>query len=535
MASPVDYSQSVWFDAPWTTTPEERLAPTPYTYPAIQINLFFRVALGITSLFVTWVPARLLWRNGEFAGTVFCVMLLVINLLTVINALIWRDNNVQEWWIGHGWCDLQAYLQYALHSAFNISLFEIMRGLASKVALNRAIKPTRSERRRERIVSAMVIFTVPVLQVALNYLTTITRYNINTLVGCTPTYMPSWITLVFYVLPIPAFAIAAGVMAGVTFRRYRKIEKVTTEISRSQGGISAARQERVRKKLYFITLAAIIFVLPLTSAMMVLYIIEGMPWNQPYDFGGLHFGPDPYNIYFITFTTYQKMSFSQKATDLIAELAGILIFIPFGTTPEAINMYRKILRAAGLGYIFPKLNQDYEPSLTPGPKFGWGSISLKGKSLLASITASTRKDSILPTTEHISLSSRADRAASSSAPRQAQPLNFIMNINTPQHPVKVVASSSIVHRNPWPDLSAEAMDAATAQIEAATREAAVGWRTSHDKNNHNKNRYGLVDHSNSNSEHNRSQTNRYGMVEVDPTDLDSEERSLHNFSSSAAS
>jgi pheromone a factor receptor len=199
----------------FTTTPDERIGPgAPYTSPSLQINLFFRVFLGLVSLFVTWVPARLLWRNGEFAGAVICLMLLVLNLITVVNALIWRDDNVQTWWAGQGWCDIMTYTFFAMHSAFNICMFEIMRGLASKVALNRADKPSHSERRRQRIVSALVIFTVPVIQVILTYFTTFGRYNVSTLIGCVAVYYPNWIYLVFYVLPTPAFAVGAAYMAG---------------------------------------------------------------------------------------------------------------------------------------------------------------------------------------------------------------------------------------------------------------------------------------------------------------------------------
>ncbi len=204
-----------WADSPFTTTPEERLGPAPpYTYPTLQINLFFRVFLGIVSLLVTWVPARLLWRNGEFGGTVLCVMLLVLNFQTVINALIWRDNNVATWWKGDAWCDFQVYTNFAFHTAFNVSLFEIMRSLAGKVALHRADKPTRGERRRQNIISALVVFTFPVIQVLLTYFASFSRYNISTLVGCSPLYYAGWIYLVFFILPTPIFAVGAAIMAG---------------------------------------------------------------------------------------------------------------------------------------------------------------------------------------------------------------------------------------------------------------------------------------------------------------------------------
>lgn len=204
-----------WAQFGFTTTPDERIGPNaPYSSPALRVNLFFRVFLGLISLFVTWVPARLLWRSGEFGGTVICVMLLVLNLITVVNALIWRDDNVERWWAGQGWCDILNYTFFAMHTAFNICMFEIMRGLASKVALNRAIKPTRSERRRQRIISALVIFTIPFIQIILTYFVTSGRYNVSTLVGCGSIYYPNWVYLVFYILPTPVFAVGAAYMAG---------------------------------------------------------------------------------------------------------------------------------------------------------------------------------------------------------------------------------------------------------------------------------------------------------------------------------
>ncbi|KAK4123685.1 hypothetical protein N657DRAFT_716867 [Parathielavia appendiculata] len=458
---------AVWHALGFTTTSEERTGPgPPYTTPALQANLFFRVFLGIVSLFFTYVPARLLWRNGEFAGTVLCVMMLIFNSTTIVNALIWRDNNVEEWWAGYGWCDIQVYIHFALHTAFNISLFEIMRGLATKVSLRRADKPARSEIRRQRIVSAAVIFTFPVIQVILTFFTTISRYNVSTLVGCSAVYYPGWIYLVFYILPVPVFAALAAYMAGLAFFRYQKIDKVTKDVARSQGGVAAARRERVRMKLYFFTLCCIVLVLPLIMVMLFVYIVEGGPWNRRYDFDALHFGPDPYNIYFISFTTSDMLTFSELNTSLIGVCAGILVAIPFGTTPEAINMYRGMLLAVGLGYIFPKLRKEYIPGTKRGSSFSWGSLgrALRGKPLLGSNTPSTHKDSLLLTAEQVSLANHTDRGHFSSM-NQPQPRDFTMASDNLQYPEKSLAIAS-THHNPWPDLFATEIDTATADIEA---------------------------------------------------------------------
>lgn len=199
----------------FTTTPEVRIGPgPPYTTPSLQVNLFFRVFLGILGVAITATPARLLWRSGEFAATVFCVISMVLNTIYVVNALIWRDNNVAEWWAGDGWCDVQTYVYFPLNMAFHAALFEIMRGLTAKVALQRVTSLTPRERRRQGVVSAAVIFACPLLQVALTFLVILVRYNVSPLIGCTAFYDPDWVFLVFFVLPPVFVTIGASALAG---------------------------------------------------------------------------------------------------------------------------------------------------------------------------------------------------------------------------------------------------------------------------------------------------------------------------------
>lgn len=203
---------------PWTTTPEVRLGPgPPHTDPSLQVNLFFRVSLGIISIFISIVPARLLWWNGEFSAVVFCLNTVVSNFFYVVNALIWHDNNVETWWAGYGWCDLQVYIVFALQTSYNVSLFENMRGLASKVSVQRLGALTAAEKRRQHIHSALIIFTLPLLQVILTYFIIMRRYNVSTLSGCTAVYHPNWIFLILFVLPSPLFIFGAGAMAGKSF------------------------------------------------------------------------------------------------------------------------------------------------------------------------------------------------------------------------------------------------------------------------------------------------------------------------------
>ncbi len=153
--------------------------------------------------------------------------------------------------------------------------------------------------------------------------------------------------------------------------RYRRIRKITSAVARAQDGNALARQDRIRKKLYFLTLCCIIIAFPLTMALLFQTVVDVAPWHLDYNFDALHFGPDPYNIYFITFTTSDKVTFPNMNVAYIAVIAGIATFIPFGTTPEALNMYREGLLAVGLGYLFPKLKQEYVPKPKKGSGFSF--------------------------------------------------------------------------------------------------------------------------------------------------------------------
>ncbi|KAK4163405.1 putative pheromone receptor [Cladorrhinum sp. PSN259] len=446
MSSPTGSTANKWAMFGFTTTPEERIGPDPpYTYPALQVNLFFRVFLGILSLLITWIPGRLLYRNGEFSGMMLCAITMILNFLTIVNSLIWPNDNVSTWFAGYGWCDMQAYLLFPLSTAFNICLFEVMRGLAAKCAVDRVTSLNSHERKRHRVISAFVIFTVPFIQLVLTYPLAVGRYNISTLVGCGVYYMPNWLFLIFYVLPTPIFITGSAIMAGLTFYRYRKIESATKKIIMSQDSVAAARQGRVRKKLYFTTLSCIVVVLPLCLTLFVRNIMAGMPWDKPFDFDSFHFGPDPFNSKFISFTTSDMMHFEQLTTAYIPEISGLVLFVPFGTTIEALNAYRKVLLLFGLGYLFPQLRQEIK--LKPrnkGSSPSWWSSFLRPLRSTSNSTNnnSHRKASLLPTVEHASISSPSPSSSSQQQKNQ----------------------------NPWPDLSAKEIDAYSSQLHSDSQQ-----------------------------------------------------------------
>jgi len=189
-----------------TTTPWARDEAGAVPYNAnLTINLVFRLILGPAALVASWVPFQLLWRNGEFAAVVMTATNWILILFLVVNAAIWHDDDHARWWRGYGWCDIQMYCQFAMTTVYGACVCAIMRRLARQVGLTRVTRLSARERRNRTLVQILIIFPMPILQVALTYLVQSQRYTLMPVNGCGKAYDADALYLVFFVLPSPIF------------------------------------------------------------------------------------------------------------------------------------------------------------------------------------------------------------------------------------------------------------------------------------------------------------------------------------------
>nr|CCI69947.1 pheromone receptor 1 [Neurospora sp. 'minuta'] len=443
----------------YTTTPEERLGPpAPYTDIGLQVNLFFRVFLGILGILIPLVPAKLLWINGEFGATVHCMSTVTLNFFYVVNSLIWRDNNVKKWYAGYGWCDFHTYVFFAVETIFHTTLFDIMLGLANKIGNPRVTSLSPKEKKRKDRISALIIFGNPVLQVLLTYFVITQRYNVSTLAGCNAIFDPNGVFFVFFILPSPFFTLGAAGLAGVCFYKYRQLEKLTREVIPSDDSIRTARQKRLRRKLYFLTLSILVLVVPIVCVFFVFNLILGWPWSLPFNFHRIHA-----NINFVSFTTTERMQVTAVLTNYVPVVSSAAICITFGTTVEAYNQYRLVLVFLGFGKIWPKLYQEYDPDGSEPPsqlsrqtssKSWW--LSMTKNSKRGTVTSQSGNDfSILPITEDIPLTTRSKPAQTmgeGSHTTPCSPYDELRKEFPDLYPTQSSPTTKANH-NPWPDLS----------------------------------------------------------------------------------
>ncbi|CAK7236796.1 a-factor receptor [Sporothrix bragantina] len=335
--------------------------PTP---PSLVANVILRLILCPIAIFLTWVPMRILWRNGEFPACTFVINLWLLILFVFVNAAIWHNQSFDSWWLGYGWCDMQAFIQYALVTLYSTSVYAIMQRLSSQVGLTRVTGLSFKEKRRRVLVHSLIIFPVPVLQILITIFVQGQRYAIAPASGCTNEYDANALFLVFFVLPPLLFTITACFHTFQTYRKFRQVDSSSQAALGGTNSVAYARRQRARRKLYFMVLCILVPYTPIMVAFAAVNIIEGWPWNFPSTFNIVHFhGPVPYNS--ISILGAQDLGFLALNMSWIPVVSAYVAFVFFGTSKEAINIYREYLLTLGLGRIFPKLYEVYDPDRTP--------------------------------------------------------------------------------------------------------------------------------------------------------------------------
>lgn len=351
----------------------------PITTPSLTANLVCRVFFGLIASIVCLVPLRNLYKHGEFAASVFITTTVLKNVFTIVNALIWRNNDIENWWPGYGLCDVTPYLQHFVTLLFITCLLAIVRNLAHQVGLLRANPLTAKERRRRNWGQALIMFPFPMLQVILTWFLTFQRYVVGTLVGCSWTGYPTWVYIVFFIAPpLVAGTITAGYASKrstlslfqrwlphtnnttvLTYVRFRELTK-STGVAVSSNRQVNNRAQRTRRRLYLMVVCILIPYLPMILTLTVLNVLD-LKELKPYSYDAIHKHVEPYPWNTIVYLRSSELDFAYTNIAWIPILSAIPIFGFFGTTKDAMNDYRRLLLLFGLGKIFPRLYQEHDP------------------------------------------------------------------------------------------------------------------------------------------------------------------------------
>ncbi|KAJ2973941.1 hypothetical protein NQ176_g6316 [Zarea fungicola] len=349
-------------DAASSKAPVFLAAPNiePFVTPSLTANLFFRVFLGIIANLVCLVPLRHLYRNGEFAAVVFILVVEVKNTFTVIMALVWRNDNMETWWPGYGLCDIQQFVYNGSAGMFAACLLAIMRNIAQQVSILRANPLTVSEKRRRNLVQALIIFPLPIVQIAFTWPLAERRYSVGTLMGCSWMPASTWPYLLFYVIADLVLSVVATIYAVIAFFRFRQVTKLASSALTSNRA-ALLRSNRAKRRLYLMVLSILAPFLPINITLCVLNV-QALGQMRPFNVSQIHH-PAPPTVPWgsVIFMPSRIIDFGSFNNGYICILTSIPIFLFFGMTKDAMNSYRVILLSCGLGRIWPGLHEEYDP------------------------------------------------------------------------------------------------------------------------------------------------------------------------------
>ncbi|KAI1346919.1 GPCR fungal pheromone mating factor [Xylaria sp. FL0043] len=331
------------------------MAQASTTNPGLLANLIARVILAFIGILLCWVPLRLLIRNGEFAVVVLIIDVAIMNLFTILNSLIWHDDNWSTWWDGTGLCDIEVYLSGPLQTIYAASIFAVMYHLAQQVKVTGAGRD-RSLRTRRNLIQAAIIFPVPFVQLLFTYFDLAQRYIIGTLIGCSAVYDSSWPKTLVFDAPPAVFAVLSVPYAILLWRRYHTITKQTRGILKSNSQASI-RANRTRLRLYNMSLSILVVYLPVMLYYFVSNIKETLSSYRKYDYNRMRWSATPYPWETILFVPSWLVpsSIMNQPWIPIATTAAIVAF--FGMTTEALQTYRQYAEYLGFGTCWSKLRK----------------------------------------------------------------------------------------------------------------------------------------------------------------------------------
>ncbi|KAK0328826.1 a-factor receptor [Friedmanniomyces endolithicus] len=321
---------STLFTRQAAAVPSTPTTPTTAPYPAA-------IALATRSLLVILLLSPMSWhlRNRNVGATFLVAWTILINLQTLINALLWPHDDIAFWYNGAGLCDVEVKVQIAFSVAAPAALAAVLRALANALDTSRA---TLVKSRAQRIQDYVVDLSFS-LQMLFHYIDQPTRYLLFGIAGCEASVSKMWVTILLMDVPPLLWTLVDSYYAILILVRLVRYRSTMSSI------LTASNLSNTRfLRLYLFCIVLIITFVPLQAYTLSQNLSQA---REPYSWSALH---DPAAFGEI----YMMPSNGRVLPEAWIWLAGgFFIFVFFGLGKDAVAMYRAGLLALGVDKVFP--------------------------------------------------------------------------------------------------------------------------------------------------------------------------------------
>lgn len=155
-------------------------------------------------------PLILHAKNRNFPAASYISWAILLNLFNIINALIWPNDDIDNWWDGTGLCDIEVKLMVAGYVAVPGSILCLFRGLANVLDTSRAtLVPSKTQRWRNWAFELVFCVIIPIITMILHLVWQKSRYLLFSISGCVNNFDESWPSMVLANMwPLPICLIA---------------------------------------------------------------------------------------------------------------------------------------------------------------------------------------------------------------------------------------------------------------------------------------------------------------------------------------
>jgi pheromone a factor receptor len=181
----------------------------PYT-TAILLATF-----SLLSVLLITPPMFWHFTNRNIGATSLILWLLLLNLQTFLNALLWSHDDLSQWFGGNVLCDIEVKLMMAASVGVPSSVASVLRALARVMDTDKAsLGLSKREKRRGYAIDLVWCVGCPVVQIFFHYVVQTERYYVVGIAGCTPAADDSWVTDLLILTPPVVWTVVGGYYSG---------------------------------------------------------------------------------------------------------------------------------------------------------------------------------------------------------------------------------------------------------------------------------------------------------------------------------
>ena len=187
----------------------------PVTPNAVAVPI-----LALVTLILDAAPFAWHIRNRNLAASSLVFWAIICNLMNFINPLVWPTDDLQHWWHGHIFCDIEIKLMMAANFGVVGSMACIMRNLAKALDTEQThLSLSKAHRRRQTFIDCLLCFGGSVYVMLIHYIVQPNRYYIFAISGCTSSFDNSWPKLVLVFIWPPIICLVDAYYSGMYILR----------------------------------------------------------------------------------------------------------------------------------------------------------------------------------------------------------------------------------------------------------------------------------------------------------------------------